>query len=97
LVVVTESSATVAVNSHEVGVTEIACSRRAIDVTPGPEIAAGKATEHGSAASVTSLTLQSVENLFYCIGHDQAALCRDARFICLTRYRETCLISDATF
>jgi ATP-binding protein involved in chromosome partitioning len=53
-----------AVHAHEVGVAEGADRRGAVLFTARPQIATGKATKHGRAASLCSFTLQGIENFF---------------------------------
>jgi hypothetical protein len=57
------------VGADEIGVAEAASSAGAIGVAAAPEIAAGKAAEHGRPAAVGAFALQRVEDLFHLIAH----------------------------
>ena len=64
---VRELPTTLPVGADEIGVAEIAGRRDAVFLAAGPEIAAGKAQEHGRAASLRAFALQRVVNFLYCI------------------------------
>jgi hypothetical protein len=58
-----EFAAAIAVRSDEVGVAEIAGRGLAVSPAAGPQIAAGKAAEHGRPAGLRAFALQRIENL----------------------------------
>ena len=54
-------AAAIAVDADKVCVAELADGASAITLEPAPQVAAGKAQEHGCAAGVCALALQCVE------------------------------------
>ncbi len=57
------------VGADEVGVAEAALGAGAVLFAAGPQVAAGKAAEHGGPPRLGTLALQGLEHLFDSIGH----------------------------
>jgi hypothetical protein len=64
-----ELAAALAVGADEIGVAEGAGGAGAVFFAPGPQVAAGKAAEHGRPAGMRAFALQGVENLFDAVSH----------------------------
>jgi len=71
-----ELAAAFAVGADKVGVAELANGAGAVAFAAGPQVAAGKAAEHGGAAGLGAFALQGVEDFFDAIGHGDAPLTR---------------------
>ncbi len=64
-----ELAAALAVRADEIGVAEAALRGRAVLLAARPQIAAGKAQEHGAAAGLHALALKGQEAFLDRVGH----------------------------
>src|SRR5471030_426635 len=64
-----ELAAALAVGADEVGVAELADGAGAVAFTAGPQVAAGKAAEHGGTPGMGALALQGVKDFFDTVSH----------------------------
>lgn len=63
-----------AIGAHKVGIAKTADGGGTVAFAAGPEVATGKAAEHGGAAGLAAFALQGVENFFDAIGHGRTPL-----------------------
>src|SRR3546814_9203210 len=64
-----ETPAVFAVGADKVRVAEAALGRGAVLLAAGPQVAAGKTAEHGSAAGLAALALQRLEDFLDRVAH----------------------------
>ena len=63
-----------AVGTHKVGVAKTTNGGGTVAFAACPEVATGKAAEHGGAAGLAAFALQGVENFFDAVGHGETPL-----------------------